>query len=884
MLSEEAVPSTPAIRLAELDDLALDPAIGRATARRTYLRKQGEDLYGDALYESRGDLAFRVAEGNAMLHPSGAADEDDLFHALRTGRYLSAGRHLQHGDNTQINRPLEVFTNCSTSPLTSTLFLLLLNGSGVGRSYDDDLMKVDWRLQPKVYLALDEKHADFGKVIDGTPWNESFISPEKALDLIEDQQAVVHVVEDSREGWAKAIEILETLTYEQTLLEAHLEKARQAWAEGTSVKDVAPRRPPRTLVLDFSQVRPKGAPIGGMQGRPASGPVPLMHGLANIAELAGEAYADWSPWKTSMVVDHELAATVAVGGIRRAARMATKVWTDPEVEDFVKFKRTYRHANGKVKYNSSNNSVVVDQKFYDLVAHTLDTEQVSERLVIEESEWGAWPVDYRRVEDHEAPSEARHAANVFLAATFCSYHDGTGEPGFINGDQLVRDMTGVDELRETIRRDGIRAAVGYNAFSLSPESQRLYLDILHTAVEKPMPFITNPCGEIVLAVWGGYCVIGDLGLGNWVRHYTRVGERPYDEVEAEVLHVARLAVRFLMRVNLMPSLWHGEVRRTNRIGVGLTGIHEFALAQFGLSFHELLDTEDDRTEAFWGLIERVSQEVDAEARRYALVLGVAAPHTATTIKPSGTISKLDNLTEGCHLPAHRMYLRNVQFQNSDALIERYQRQGYPVTALTKGEYKGVHIVGFPTRPGIDVLAERLGLSHKVVLAAEATPADQFDWLRLLERHWITGGGTHPGNQVSYTLKYNANLVDYGTFVSMVLKNQPDVRCCSVMPEFPIDVMPNPYAELDEYIVRHDGERALDAARSVPFEYVPEQILSRGVFQEVEAQILRAAQADPTSEVLEDIGLEHLDCGTGGCPIDFADELDEDTSSESTLDQ
>ncbi len=39
------------------------------------------------------------------------------------------------------------------------------------------------------------------------------------------------------------------------------------------------------LILDFSDVRPRGAPIAGMQNRPASGPGALMTAIRNIAAL-----------------------------------------------------------------------------------------------------------------------------------------------------------------------------------------------------------------------------------------------------------------------------------------------------------------------------------------------------------------------------------------------------------------------------------------------------------------------------------------------------------------------------------------------------------------------------------------------------------------------
>ena len=44
----------------------------------------------------------------------------------------------------------------------------------------------------------------------------------------------------------------------------------------------------------------------------------------------------------------------------------------------------------------------------------------------------------------------------------------------------------------------------------------------------------------------------------------------------EIYKVAELAARFLVRVNTMNGIYKDEIMRTQRIGLGLTGIHEFA--------------------------------------------------------------------------------------------------------------------------------------------------------------------------------------------------------------------------------------------------------------------------------------------------------------------
>src|ERR1700733_11019259 len=122
----------------------LDPGMGVAVGRRTVFRP------GDQ--ESCGPAADRVAEGNiALLGATDARARQEqarLRNAIATGALLTSGRHLQHGDAAQPTRNMEVFTNCATAAASFAKFYLLLNGSGVGRSYDDALMVVDWAQAP----------------------------------------------------------------------------------------------------------------------------------------------------------------------------------------------------------------------------------------------------------------------------------------------------------------------------------------------------------------------------------------------------------------------------------------------------------------------------------------------------------------------------------------------------------------------------------------------------------------------------------------------------------------------------------------------------------------------------------------------------------------
>ena len=740
----------------------LHPGMGQAVAERTYLRRKenGE-------WEDWGDVAHRVALGNSLLAPK--ADQAHEYEILRkhlaNASLLLSGRHLQHGDENQPHRNMEIFTNCSTAASSFMLFYLLLNGSGVGRSYDDDMMLVNWDYAPNVRCVIDHTHADFD-------WS-AHMSLRDAKHLYGTGKDVLWFeVPDSREGWAKALEIWENAAFQKV----HADKL---------------------LILDFSKVRPKGSPIAGMQHRPSSGPVPLMNAFEKANRLKGSKL---ERWRQALYIDHYFAECVLVGGARRSARMSTKSWRDESVLGFITVKRPVEYDGLKMEeiaelrkeYTpdgflwSSNNSVTVDEEFWSLV-------------------------NLKRGTDEFNTPEAQHARRVLKLLTQASYGDGTGEPGIINVDKLVQKEEGWDALTKG-------TYIGSEKYQLEEETELFMSRLARKAKKMRYHMITNPCGEIALTVLGGYCTIADV---------VPFHADTLDEAE----EAFRAAVRALIRVNTMDCLYSVEVQRTNRIGVGMTGVMEFAYKFFGYSFLDLIDEE--KSQDFWMTLARFNRAIHDEAVSYSKKLGVNVPHTGTTIKPAGTTSKLFGLCEGWHLPSMKWYVRWVQFRDDDPLIAKYRAAGYPVRVLK--QYRGHVIVGFPTQP---VISSLMG-ETELMTAAEATPEQQYKWLMLGEKYYINGvtEDGEPvdyqiGNQISYTLKYKPDEVDYRHFKAMLVKYQSQIRACSVMPQE-------------------------DAAA---YEYQPEEPVTKAKYEEISHAIKAALE--------EDISKEHLDCENGACPIDF----------------
>ena len=351
--------------------------------------------------------------------------------------------------------------------------------------------------------------------------------------------------------------------------------------------------------------------------------------------------------------------------------------------------------------------------------------------------------------------------------------------------------------------------IGSKKYVLSEAAQDYYQVISNLIDGSKYTHLVNPCGEISLHGRGGYCLIGDL-----VPFFA--------DSLLEVMETARLAARFLVRTNLMDSIYADEVTRTNRIGTSLTGIHEFAWKFFGYGFRDLID--EVKSLDFWQFIGVLRNVVETSADTYSDQLGVNHPHTYTTIKPSGSVSKLFALTEGAHLPAHKYYLRWVMFSTLTGEADKYKEQGYPVVPLVS--YPNTVIVGFPTIP----LITTLGMGDKLVTASEATPEEQYQWLMLLEKYWLGEGN----NQVSYTMKFKQDNVTLDEFRETLLKYQSQIRCCSVMPEKGVDFLRSQY------------------------EYLPEEEVSQEEFDSIVNHIKKKMESV--------ISLEELQCSSGLCPL------------------
>jgi ribonucleoside-triphosphate reductase (thioredoxin) len=137
----------------------------------------------------------------------------------------------------------------------------------------------------------------------------------------------LHVVEDSKEGWVELA---------RTILESYA---------GTM---------PRPLKIDFSQIRPAGAPIRTFGGI-APGPQPLIECVENIDKVLKPRVGH--PITSSDITDlmNVIGKCVVSGGVRRTAELALG---EPDDEEYLKLKDPDLHGDKLMAWRwASNNSV-----------------------------------------------------------------------------------------------------------------------------------------------------------------------------------------------------------------------------------------------------------------------------------------------------------------------------------------------------------------------------------------------------------------------------------------------------------------------------------------------------------------------------------------------
>jgi len=236
---------------------------------------------------------------------------------------------------------------------------------------------------------------------------------------------------------------------------------------------------------------------------------------------------------------------------------------------------------------------------------------------------------------------------------------------------------------------------------------------------------TNPCAEILLPN-KGFCNLVEVNLAH-------PDHQDFLDLMSTITLLARANYRQTC-VNfksdpILQKVWHENNQNIRLCGVGVTGIAQ-------------------RPDITPDVITRLKKRARYAARGMADELKTPKPQAVTTIKPSGTMSKVLDCTEGIHKPLGQYVFNRVAFKSSDPLVDQLVEAGYQREPHPNDEQSCLIVlpVEFPglewgtVDSAVDQL-ERYALwqehwaDHNVSATIYYTPKEERAISRWLQKNW-----------------------------------------------------------------------------------------------------------------------------------------------------
>jgi len=169
----------------------------------------------------------------------------------------------------------------------------------------------------------------------------------------------------------------------------------------------------------------------------------------------------------------------------------------------------------------------------------------------------------------------------------------------------------------------------------------------------PWFYGANPCVEILLGN-KSFCNLTELDIAKFKGDSAGLLRALYISARANYRQTC-----VNLKDGILQEAWHLNNEFLRLCGVGLTGIAQ----------REDLGAYD---------LQSMQREATAAAYSMADELGLSRPKNVTCVKPSGTLSKIMDTTEGIHKPLGKYIFNNVNFGKHDALIPILKAAGYKV--------------------------------------------------------------------------------------------------------------------------------------------------------------------------------------------------------------
>jgi len=323
----------------------------------------------------------------------------------------------------------------------------------------------------------------------------------------------------------------------------------------------------------------------------------------------------------------------------------------------------------------------------------------------------------------------------------------------------------------------------------------------------------NPCAEILL---------GDKSFCNLVE--TALSRFNGDESGLHRAHylVARANYRQTcvdLKDGVLQETWHELNEFLRLCGVGVTGVVGWEFHKDAEAWEELRDVAHNGA---YGMADE---------------LGLPRPKLVTTVKPSGTQTKVfglegDELGEGAHKPLARFIYNRIRFPMNDPIVKACEEAGYNIEVDPYSEMDRLVVipVEFNNMEFDTVQMDVDGKTVAVEVNLESA-IDQLDRYKMLQENYVD-------HNCSITISYD--LSEVPDMIDWLLDNW------------------NTYVGVS-FLYRTDPTKT---AEDLGYSYLPQQPVDEETFR---AYADSLAPVDFTGTDKDEL-LDMDDCSTGMCPI------------------
>jgi len=308
----------------------------------------------------------------------------------------------------------------------------------------------------------------------------------------------------------------------------------------------------------------------------------------------------------------------------------------------------------------------------------------------------------------------------------------------------------------------------------------------------------NPCAEILLGD-KSFCNLTEIDLAKFAG-------------DSHALHeAAKLIARANYRqtcVNfndgILQDAWHQNNQFLRLCGVGVTGV-----VRSGMDAYDFKSLRNIVVQAAYSMADE---------------LEMPRPKNVTTIKPSGTLSKIMDTTEGVHKPLGRYIFNNVNFGKHDPVLPLLREAGYRV--YDNPTDSATALVTFPVEWS-DVQFDVVDGKHVNIESA----LKQLERYKMMMDHYVE-------QNCSVTISYGIDEVD--DIVEWLLQNWDSYVGVS-------------------FILRADPTKT---AEDLGYLYLPQEVTTKEKYDAYVANLkpIHLESANSLDEMLD------AECATGACPI------------------